>query len=53
MDWEEMVREEKLERVGRRKKEWENTRISRSILLGVLEETMIFIETKDMRELMK
>ena len=52
MDWEEMVRQEKLDRVGRRKKEWENTRISRSLLLDVLEEAMIFVKTKNMRELM-
>ena len=45
MDW-----EEKLERVGRRKKEWENARISRNIPIDVLEEAMIFLETKDMRE---
>ena len=52
MDWEEVGREEKLERAGRRKKEWENTRMSRSLLLDVLEEAMIFVETKDMRVLM-
>ena len=40
MDLEEMVREENLERVGRRKKELDNTRMSRGTLHDVLEKAI-------------
>ena len=51
MEWEEMGREEKLLIVSKKKEHWEVTRISRAIILDILEGAMAWSEEMPMRQL--
>ena len=51
MEWEEVGREEKLERVRRKKEHWEVTRIARALTVELLEVAVAWTEERSMREL--
>ena len=53
MEWEELEREEKLERVERKKREWTNIRMCRSIVLDLVGETVSWVKEKPWREVVE
>ena len=53
MEWEEMGREEKLERVKRNKEGWEVIRFAKNIVLELGEKAVSWTENKHIRDLLK
>ena len=53
MEWEEMGREEKLERVWKKKERWEVSRISMSIVVDLVQEAVAWSEEKPLREIVE
>ena len=52
MDWQDRDREEKVARVERKKLEWASTKLSRSVLLDMVNDTVSFVENKHLVRMM-
>ena len=53
MEWEWMGRDEKLERVRKKKESWEVSRMSKAIAVELVEEAISWTEEKPMREILE
>ena len=53
MEWEEMGREEKLERVRKKKESWELSKMSMAIVVDIVKEAVVLSEEKPIREMVE